>query len=126
MCTSTEVKKMVYEAFEEEGGMKEQMRAVHRSDINSMLVKLLGGFGLTLLAGVAAFAIYLNTIDQKVQVLEEFAGSGDRFTQQDAALLRQQIDLNTDALKDVARKDDVQDLKEAFIRLDERLRNKGI
>lgn len=126
MCSPTETKAMVYEAFEEEGGMKDQMREQTISDMNALIVKVLSGVGIAFISAIIAFTIYLNDIQNEVQNLQDFADSGERFTQSDADLLTLQIQANQQALAESASTREVQELKEAFIRLDERLRNKGI
>lgn len=117
---------MVYEAFEEDGGLKEQMFSQHKADINAAIIKVIAGVGITFLTAVIGFTVYITTISNTVTQLEQFANRGDRFTNEDGRILEIQIEANKQALQDVARASDLQELKEAFIRLDERLRNKGI
>ena len=126
MCTPAEVKTQVYEAFEEEGGMKEQMREQTMADMNRLIVKVLSAVGIVLLSAIISFTIYLNNMDNRLSQLSTFAESGERFTQQDGALLKLQIQANQAAVANSASTQEVKELKEAFIRLDERLRNKGI
>lgn len=126
MCSANEVKLMVYEAFDEEGGLKQQIMEDVEVANNRTILKALGIYGITIISAIVGFAIYINNIDRDVQSLQDFAKSGERFTQQDGRLLELQITANQAALADSASSQEVKELKEAFIRLDERLRNKGI
>lgn len=126
MCSANEVKLMVYEAFDEEGGLKQQIMEDVEVANNRTILKALGIYGITIISAIVGFAIYINNIDRDVQSLQDFAKSGERFTQQDGRLLELQITANQAAIADSASSQEVKELKEAFIRLDERLRNKGI
>lgn len=126
MCTPAEVKAQVYEAFDEEGGLKDQIMEDMKAANNATLLKVLSIYGITIITALIGFTIYITSIEHRVDELDKFAESGDRFTQQDARLLELQIKANQAALTESASSQEVQELKEAFIRLDERLRNKGI
>lgn len=126
MCTPVETKAMVYEAFDEEGGLKEQMMDEFKNEINRSVVRILLGFGVAFLTMVITGTVYVSNLQADVEDLNDFAASGERFTSTDAELLRIQIEANQAALDNVANKEQFDELKEAFIRLDERLRNKGI
>jgi len=126
MCTEQQTKAMVYEAFEEEGGLKEQMREQNKADLNSSILKVTSGFLVVFISSLVGFTVYLTGISNSVQSLDDFAKSGDRFTQQDGEILQLQIKANQTALSNVANAEQFRQLNESFIRLDERLRNKGI
>lgn len=126
MCTPAEVKAQVYEAFDEEGGLKDQIMEDMKAANNATLLKVLSIYGITIITALIGFTIYITSIEHRVDELDKFADSGERFTQQDARLLELQIKANQAALTESASSQEVQELKEAFIRLDERLRNKGI
>lgn len=117
---------MIYEAFEEDGGLKRKMLDEYQAENNKMLIKLLGAIGLTFISAVIAGTIYITGIANKVDQHEAALSSGERFTQLDGQLLKIQIDANSKILSSVAQSSEVRELKEAFVRLDERLRNKGI
>ena len=126
ICTQEDVRAMLHDVFEEEGGFKDRMLQAYRDENNKTIVKLMSIFGVSLIVSVIGFTLYINTIDNTVKNHSVLLGAEQRFTQQDGRLLDQQIKSNTEILKTIARKEDVQALKESFIRLDERLRNKGI
>lgn len=122
MCTPDEVKQQVYAAFEEEGGLRHQMLEDVEAANNRTLIKILGVYGITIVTAVIGFTIYITNIENRVGNIEEISG----FTQQEAEVLRFQIQANQQAINESASSQEVRELKEAFIRLDERLRNKGI
>lgn len=126
MCTQQQVKNMVQEAFHEDGGLREEIKGDIKNELRTAVLQLLSGFGVTLLVSIVSFSVYVAGIRNDVDQLQEFASSGERFTKTDAQLLKQQIDANSTALSDVARRDDLQRVEETLIRLDERLRNQGI
>ena len=126
MCTPADVKAQVIEAFDEDGGLKDQMREVHSADLNKALLKFIAAIALTFIFSLITFVIFLNNIQNDVGQLQEFAKSGERFTQQDAEILRLRIQNNEAVLADVANKEQFDELKDVVIRLDERLREKGI
>lgn len=121
-----DIREYIHDIFNEEGGFKDEMLALYRAENNRTMLKIFSVFGIALISSIVGFTTYLTTLTNTVQTHEEFIKSGERFTQADGELLKIQIEANTDTLKDVARSSDLLDLKESFIRLDERLRNKGI
>jgi len=89
---------------------------------NRTLIKIISVHGIVILTAVVGFTIYITNIDSRVENLE----SDKNLTQQDAEILLIQIKANQEAISESASSKEVKELKEAFIRLDERLRNKGI
>jgi len=126
MCSPQQVKDQIYQAFEEAGGMKDQMQEQTVSDMNALIVKVMTGVGVTFIVSMVTFALFLNNMQNRVATLQNFVESGEVFTQADARILMIQIEANQSAVKESASTAEVKELKEAFIRLDERLRNKGI
>jgi len=126
MCTKEDVKMKVIEAFNEDGGLRDEIQSDIKKELKLAALQILTIYGITLITSAIAFTIFITGIRSDVDGLREFASSGDRFTQSDAALLEQRIESNTQTLKDVARKEDMQRMEETLIRLDERIRNSGI
>jgi len=106
--------------------MKDQMQAQTVSDMNALIVKVMTGVGISFIVSMITFALFLNNMQNRVMTLQNFVESGEVFTQGDARILMIQIEANQSAVKQSASTAEVKELKEAFIRLDERLRNKGI
>jgi len=106
--------------------MKDQMQEQTVSDMNALIVKVMTGVGVTFIVSMVTFALFLNNMQNRVATLQNFVESGEVFTQADARILMIQIEANQSAVKESASTAEVKELKEAFIRLDERLRNKGI
>tara|TARA_R100001143_G_scaffold63549_1_gene71779 strand:- start:6548 stop:6928 length:381 start_codon:yes stop_codon:yes gene_type:complete len=126
MCTREDVKLMVYEAFDEEDGLRSQIKEDVKTELKLAVFQVFAAIGITIIVSIISIAIYLANLRSDVDDLLQFADSGERFTQTDGRLLEQQIEGNTDALKEVARRDDLQRVEETLIRLDERLRNSGM
>jgi hypothetical protein len=121
MCTKEDVKSMVYEAFDEEEGLRSQIQHDIKTELKLATFQVITAVGITFLVAVISFTIYITTIKNDVERL-----NGDVFTQQEAALLKSEIDHNSEALENVAQAGDLQRVEETLIRLDERLRNSGI
>lgn len=117
MCSIDETKKVLNEEFHKDGGMRDSIIEDFKDEINRIAIRGLIIFGVTIITTVVSFTTYIVSIDNQVQEHEKFISSGDRFTQLDGEILKQQIS-NTD--------EKINELKETIIRLDERLRNKGI
>ncbi|QDP67618.1 MAG: hypothetical protein Tp172MES00d2C118482111_12 [Prokaryotic dsDNA virus sp.] len=117
---------MVYEAFDEEDGLRSQIKEDVKTELKLAVFQVFAAIGITIIVSIISIAIYLANLRSDVDDLLQFADSGERFTQTDGRLLEQQIEGNTDALKEVARRDDLQRVEETLIRLDERLRNSGM
>lgn len=126
MCTEEQIKLMVIQAFEEEGGIKDQMLNDYRAENNRTILKITGIFGITLISSIIGFTAYLTTLSNTVANHEKFLNSTQVFTQADGELLKLQIQNNSKTLSGVATSKEIDELKETVIRLDERLRNKGI
>lgn len=126
MCTEEQIKLMVIQAFEEEGGIKDQMLDDYRAENNRTILKITGIFGITLISSIIGFTAYLTTLSNTVSNHEKFLNSNQVFTQADGELLKLQIQNNSKTLSSVATSKEIDELKETMIRLDERLRNKGI
>ena len=106
--------------------MKDNMTEVFKAEMNKIAVKGLVLFGITFISAIIGVTMYISNIASTVEQHGKFIDSGERFTQSDGDLLQIQIEANREFLSNVARASDVQELKESFIRLDERLRNRGI
>lgn len=117
---------MVYEAFNEDGGLRHEIQADIKSELRTMLVQFLVIYGISMLGALIAGTVFITQLRSDVDQLLEFADSGERFTATDGELLQLQINQNTDALLNVAQRQDLQRVEETLIRLDERLRNQGI
>jgi hypothetical protein len=126
MCTQAEVKTMVQQAFNEDGGLRAEIREDIRKEMKLAVFQVLGAFGVVIVGASISFTVYISGIRSDVDRLQEFAASGERFTLTDAQILEERINNNTAAIKDVARREDLQRVEETLIRLDERLRNQGI
>jgi len=126
MCTKEDVKIKVVEAFNEDGGLRDEIQSDIKKELKLAALQILTIYGITLITSAIAFTIFITGIRADVDRLNDFANSGDRFTSQDAALLEQRIEANTVTLEGVARTSDMQRMEETLIRLDERVRNYGI
>jgi hypothetical protein len=126
MCTEKQVKTMVQQAFNEDGGLREEIKEDIRKEMKLAVLQVLTAFGVTILGATISFAVYISGIRNDVDQLQDFADSGERFTASDARILEERIQNNTSAIQNVARREDLQRVEETLIRLDERLRNQGI
>ena len=117
---------MVLEAFNEDGGLREEIKEDVRKEMKLAVLQVLAALGVTLLAAGITFTVFISGIRSDVDHLEDFASSGDRFTSTDAKVLEERINTNAQALEGVAQRQDLQRVEETLIRLDERLRNQGI
>jgi hypothetical protein len=90
------------------------------------VLQVLTAFGVVIVGASISFTVYISGIRSDVDRLQEFAASGERFTAADAQILEERINNNAAAIRDVARREDLQRVEETLIRLDERLRNQGI
>lgn len=126
MCSKTETKEMVYEAFNEDNGLRHEIQQDVKTELRSMLWQFLVVYGVTMVGAIIAGTIFITQLRSDVDRLLSFADSGERFTTTDAELLQVQIETNANALQNVAQRQDLQRVEETLIRLDERLRNQGI
>jgi len=126
MCSQADVKNMVHQAFDEENGIRTQIKADIKKELKLAVFQVFAAVGLTLIGGIIGISIYLANLRSDVDTLLEFASSGDRFTQSDALILSERVENNTEALRGVAQRGDLQRVEETLIRLDERVRNEGI
>jgi len=117
---------MVHQAFDEENGIRTQIKADIKKELKLAVFQVFAAVGLTLTGGIIGISIYLANLRSDVDTLLEFASSGDRFTQSDALILSERVENNTEALRGVAQRGDLQRVEETLIRLDERVRNEGI
>jgi hypothetical protein len=122
MCTKEEVKDVVYEAFNEENGLRHEIQEDIKKELKLAVFQVLAAFGVTILAAIVSGTVYLTGLRSDVDTLNE----ADYFTHTEARILEERIGNNTDAINGVAKKEDLQRVEETLIRLDERLRNQGI
>jgi hypothetical protein len=126
MCTEKQVKTMVQQAFNEDGGLRKKIKEDIRKEMKLAVLQVLTAFGVVIVGASISFTVYISGIRSDVDRLQEFAASGERFTAADAQILEERINNNAAAIRDVARREDLQRVEETLIRLDERLRNQGI
>ena len=124
--TETEIANVVNFEFNKEGGHRDAILEDFQNEMNKLIVRFMAGFGLALVTFGVTFTFFLSGISKDVESLNDFASSGNRFTSEQAEILRFQILTNKEAVANSAASEDVRELKEAFIRLDERLQKKGI
>lgn len=126
MCTKADVKNMVYEAFNEDDGLRSEIKADIKTELKLAVFQVFAAIGITLIVSIISISIYVANLRSDVDDLQSFAESGERFTASKGALLEQRININEEALQNVATRDDLQRVEETLIRLDERIRNSGI
>jgi len=126
MCTQAEVKTVVREAFNEEGGFRDEIRHDIKTEMKLGVLQVLTAFGVTIIVATVSFAVYVSGIRSDVDALQQFTESEERFTSSMGALLEQRIQNNEESLRNVATGEDIKRLEETLIRFDERVRNSGI
>lgn len=111
VCTKADVKKMVYEAFEEKDGIRAEIRSDTRREIKLAAFQLLTAIGITLLLSIISLTVYLTTIRNDVDnVMDLVNGSIDN-----------RIEENEDQIRNLATSNDIRRLEEAIIRLEAKL-----
>jgi hypothetical protein len=126
MCSEQQVKNMVELAFNEEGGLRSEIKEDIRNELKLAVFQVLAAVGGALILAIIGFTIYITSIKNDVDSIKEFIEKGELVTASEAELLQQQISQNQTALESVARRDDLLRIENTLIRLDERLRNQGI
>lgn len=111
MCTASDVKKMVYEAFEEKDGIRAEIRADTKREIRLAAFQLLAAIGVTLILAVISLTAYLTTIRNDVDnVMDLVSGP-----------VNSRIEENEDQIRDLATKEDIRRLEATIIRLEGKL-----
>lgn len=115
MCTKAEVAQVLEHEFFKKEGLKDRLMRAFKLEIDAEIGKftrkqMIAGVMMIIAALGAWFSLYY-------QVQSNTHSLQNGFTQNEALLIKQQ---------NVELKEDVAELKDAFLRLDERLRNKGI
>jgi len=116
-----DITRMVHTAFNEEGGLRDEITEDIKREMKLGVLQVLAVFGVTTISGVIAFTVFVSGLRGDVDQLQDFANN-----QTATVLLEERIQVNTEAIKDAATGDDLQRVEETLIRLDERIRNSGI
>lgn len=102
---------MVYEAFDEKDGLREQIRQDTRREIKLAAFQLLTAIGITLLVSIVSITVYLTTIRNDVDnVVDRLNGP-----------LENRIEENEDDIGELATKEDLARIEAALIRLESKL-----
>lgn len=119
MCTKDETAQVLEHEFFKSDGLKDRLMVSFRTELDSEIGKftrkqIWGLIGIVIAAAAGWFSLYYQ-VQGNTNAIKADAENG--FTQNEAALIKQQ---------NLELKEDVGELKDAFIRLDDRLRAKGI
>jgi len=121
MCTKEDVKNMIHDAFNEEEGLRSEIKSDIKTELKLATFQVFAAIGITMIISIVSVSIYLANLRSDVNNLQN-----NQFNSDQASVLRERIEVNTEAIKDAATGDDLQRVEETLIRLDERIRNSGI
>ena len=112
MCTKQETAQVLEHEFFKKDGLRDSLIKDIKKTLHADFTKWLVGGGLVIILGATAawFSLYFQ-VQSNTHELE------NGFTKSEAAVIKAQ---------NIELKEDITDLKDAFIRLDDRLRAKGI
>jgi len=116
-----QIKSLVQEAFNETGGLRDEIKSDIKNELKLATFQVFTAIGITMIVSIVSVSIYLANLRSDVDDLQK-----NEFNSDQANLLVQRIEINSDAIKDAATGADLQRVEETLIRLDERIRNSGI
>jgi len=121
MFSEKDVKNLIHEAFNDEGGLRDEIKSDIKNELKLATFQVFTAIGITMIVSIVSVSIYLANLRSDVDDLQK-----NEFNSDQANLLVQRIEINSDAIKDAATGADLQRVEETLIRLDERIRNSGI
>jgi len=121
MFSEKDIKTLIHDAFNEEGGLRAEIKSDIKTELKLATFQVFTAIGVTMIVSIVSVSIYLANLRSDVNNLQN-----NQFNSDQASVLRERIEVNTEAIKDAATGDDLQRVEETLIRLDERIRNSGI
>ena len=116
-----QIKNMIHDAFNEEEGLRAEIKSDIKTELKLATFQVFAAIGITLIISLVSITIYLANLRSDVDNLQN-----NQFNSDQASVLRERIEVNTEAIKEAATGDNLQRVEETLIRLDERIRNSGI
>ena len=121
LSTNDDITRIVHTAFNEEGGLRDEIKEDIQKEMKLAVFQVLAAIGITMIISIVSVSIYLANLRSDVDNLQN-----NQFNSDQASVLRERIEVNTEAIKEAATGDNLQRVEETLIRLDERIRNSGI
>jgi len=121
MFSEKDVKNLIHDAFNEEEGLRAEIKSDIKTELKLATFQVFTAIGVTMIVSIVSVSIYLANLRSDVDNLQN-----NQFNSDQASVLRERIEVNTEAIKEAATGDNLQRVEETLIRLDERIRNSGI
>ena len=121
MFSEKDVKNLIHDAFKEEEGLRAEIKSDIKTELKLATFQVFTAIGVTMIVSIVSVSIYLANLRSDVDNLQN-----NQFNSDQASVLRERIEVNTEAIKEAATGDNLQRVEETLIRLDERIRNSGI
>jgi len=121
LSTNDDITRIIHTAFNEEGGLRDEIKEDIQKELKLATFQVFAAIGITMIISIVSVSIYLANLRSDVDNLQN-----NQFNSDQASVLRERIEVNTEAIKEAATGDNLQRVEETLIRLDERIRNSGI
>jgi len=121
MFSEKDIKTLIHDAFNEEEGLRAEIKSDIKTELKLATFQVFAAIGITMIISIVSVSIYLANLRSDVDNLQN-----NQFNSDQASVLRERIEVNTEAIKEAATGDNLQRVEETLIRLDERIRNSGI
>ena len=118
MFSEKDVKNLIHDAFNEEEGLRAEIKSDIKTELKLATFQVFTAIGVTMIVSIVSVSIYLANLRSDVDNLQN-----NQFNSDQASVLRERIEVNTEAIKEAATVDNLQRVEETLIRLDERIRN---
>ena len=121
MFSEKDIKTLIHDAFNEEDGLRAEIKSDIKTELKLATFQVFTAIGVTMIVSIVSVSIYLANLRSDVDNLQN-----NQFNSDQASVLRERIEVNTEAIKEAATGDNLQRVEETLIRLDERIRNSWI